>query len=73
MVQIGGLPGEVGLARHLSWPSLVGRAGLRLCPSACNDGGKVEVNVLVVLVVDVVAVQSWTMSLSPGGMGRKAA
>ena len=29
----------------------------RLCPSACNDGGKVEVDVLVVLVVDVVAVQ----------------
>ena len=34
-----------------------GTSRAKLCPSACNDGGKVEVDVLVVLVIDGVAVQ----------------
>ena len=56
-------------------PGLVGRAGLGLfCPSGCNDGGRVEVDVPVVQVVDVGAVQlldkvvvSWRQS----GKGRR--
>ena len=34
-----------------------GMSRARTCPSACNDGGKVEVDVPVVQVVDVGAVQ----------------